>query len=232
MDHAHLLARQGTRRLALLFDNDAAGQRATLAGLDQEIGRMFLVRAVVAPGGKDAADILLAGGQAELEHALKNGISEVAFRLQNALEKFDANTLDGKRAILQMLLPSLRPKTSNDPYDLVVMELRRLVIDRLGLEPKRLDEFINANKPRNGGQTLNRTQVSGMVSGGSGADSEIRLAQLLVQNPSLTAKLDGQAEFESPLVSEVIRVARTVTSSDQILSISEAVPRPACCLKA
>jgi DNA primase len=216
-DHAHLLARQGTRRLALLFDNDAAGQRATLAGLDQEIGRMFLVRAVVAPGGKDAADILLAGGQAELEHALETGTSEVAFRLQNALDKFDVNTLDGKRAILQMLLPSLRPKTSNDPYDLVVMELRRLLIDRLNLEPKRLDEFINANKPRNGGQTLNRTQVSGMVSSGSGAHSEIRLAQLLVQNPSLTAKLDGQAEFESPLVSEVIRVARTVTSSDQIL---------------
>ncbi|HWG84822.1 MAG TPA: DNA primase, partial [Deinococcales bacterium] len=30
-EHAHLLARQGARKLALLFDNDEAGQRATLA---------------------------------------------------------------------------------------------------------------------------------------------------------------------------------------------------------
>ena len=216
-DHAHLLSRQGARRLALLFDNDPAGQRATLAGLDQEIGKMFLVRAVVAPGGKDAADILLAGGDADLAAALAGGLTEVEVRLNAVLEKFDVNTLDGKRGALQALLPRLRPR---DVFDPVALDLQRMVIDRLGLEPKRLDELLNASKPNpRSGTSIDRIQVSGLMSRGvgSGDRGEIRLAQLLVQNPSLTAKLDGEALFENPLVMEIIAVARTATTSDQIL---------------
>ncbi len=216
-DHAHLLSRQGARRLALLFDNDPAGQRATLAGLDQEIGKMFLVRAVVAPGGKDAADILLAGGQADLQAALNGGLTEVEVRLNAVLEKFDVNTLDGKRGALQALLPRLRPR---DVFDPVALDLQRMVIDRLGLEPKRLDEYLNANKPNpRSGASIDRIQVSGLMSRGvgSGDRGEIRLAQLLVQNPALTAKLDGEAMFENPLVAEIILIARTATTSDQIL---------------
>jgi DNA primase len=212
-DHAHLLARQGTRRLALLFDNDPAGQRATLAGLDQEIGRMFLVRAVIAPGGKDAADILLAGGQAELEAALAGGSTEVEFRLNAAVERFDPNTLDGKRGILQMLLPRLRPR---EVFDEVARDLQRLVIDRLQLEPKMLDQFLNQNRPKQGsGSRLDDVQMRGMTRS-SGAD-EMRLAKLLVQNPALIAKLDGEAAFESPLVQEVIEVSRMASSSEAIL---------------
>ncbi len=214
-EHAHLLARQGTRRLALLFDNDAAGQRATLAGLDQEIGRMFAVRAVLAPGGKDAADILLAGGEADLEAALQGGFTEVEFRLNAATEKYDSRTLDGKRAILQMLLPRLRPR---EVFDSVALDLQRLVIDRLQLEPKLLDQFLNQNRPKNGvGARLDDIQMQGMSSSRSSGADELRLAKLLVQNPALIAKLDGEAAFESPLVLEVIEVARLATSSEAIL---------------
>jgi DNA primase len=214
-DHAHLLARQGTRRLALLFDNDPAGQRATLAGLDQEIGRMFLVRAVIAPGGKDAADILLAGGHADLEAALAGGISEVDFRLNAAVERYDPNTLDGKRAILQMLLPRLRPR---EVFDEVARDLQRLVIDRLQFDPKMLDQFLNQNRPKNGtGSRLDDIQMQGMSRNRSSGADEMRLAKLLVQNPALIAKLDGEAAFESPLVQEVIEVSRLASSSEAIL---------------
>ncbi len=209
-EHAHLLARQGCRRLALLFDNDAAGQRATLAGLDQEIGRLFLVRAVLAPGGKDAADILLAGGKTELETALAGGVTEVEFRINAATEKFDANTLDGKRNILQMLLPRLRPREVFDP---VALELQRLAIDRLALEPKMLDTYLNQNKPKG---RLDDIQMQGMTRGTGGGD-EMRLVKLLVQNPALIAKLDGEAAFESPLVAEVIEIARTALTTHDIL---------------
>jgi DNA primase len=211
-DHAHLLARQGARRLAMMFDNDAAGQRATLSGLDQEIGKLFLVRAVVAPSGKDAADILLAGGKTELETALNGGISEVEFRLNSALEKYSPNTLDGKRNILQMLLPRLRPQHVFDP---VALELQRLVIDRLMLDQKMLETYLNQNRPKQTTPRLDDVQMRGMAQGSSG--DEIKLAKFLIQNPALIAKLDGEAAFESPLVAEVIMVARTATSTEQIL---------------
>jgi DNA primase len=211
-DHAHLLARQGARRLAMMFDNDAAGQRATLSGLDQEIGKLFLVRAVLAPSGKDAADILLAGGKTDLESALNAGISEVEFRLNSALEKYSPNTLDGKRNILQMLLPRLRPQHVFDP---VALELQRLVIDRLMLDQKMLETYLNQNRPKQSTPRLDDVQMRGMAQGSSG--DEIKLAKFLIQNPALIAKLDGEAAFESPLVAEVISVARTATSTEQIL---------------
>ncbi|MFN3266869.1 MAG: DNA primase [Deinococcales bacterium] len=211
-DHAHLLARQGARRLAMMFDNDAAGQRATLAGLDQEIGKLFLVRAVLAPGGKDAADILLSGGKTELEAALSGGLTEVEFRLNAALEKFNPNTLDGKRNILQMLLPRLRPR---DVFDPVALELQRLVADRLMLEQRMLETYLNQNRPKQTAPRLDEVQMRGMTRTNSG--DEVKLAKILIQNPALIAKLDGEAAFESPLVAEVIEVARTATSTEQIL---------------
>ncbi len=211
-DHAHLLARQGTRQLAMMFDNDAAGQRATLSGLDQEIGKLFLVRAVLAPGGKDAADILVAGGKNDLETALAGGISEVEFRLNAAIEKYNPQTLDGKRNILQMLLPRLRPQHVFDP---VALELQRLVIDRLMLDQKMLETYLNQNRPKQNTPRLDDVQMRGMARG-SGGD-ELKLAKFLIQNPALIAKLDGEAAFESPLVAEVISIARTATSTEQIL---------------
>ncbi len=211
-DHAHLLARQGARRLAMMFDNDPAGQRATLSGLDQEIGKLFLVRAVLPPSGKDAADILLAGGKTDLENALNGGISEVEFRLNAAIEKYSPNTLDGKRNILQMLLPRLRPQHVFDP---VALELQRLVIDRLMLDQKMLETYLNQNRPKQLTPRLDDVQMRGMARGNSG--DELKLAKFLIQNPALIAKLDGEAAFESPLVAEVISVARTATSTEQIL---------------
>lgn len=225
-DHAHLLARQGTQRLAMMFDNDPAGQRATLAGLDQEIGKLFLVRAVVAPGGKDAADILLAGGQTDLEQALAGGLSEVEFRLNAALEKYNPKTLDGKRNILQMLLPRLRPQHVFDP---VALELQRLVIDRLMLEQKMLETYLNQNRPKQTSPRLDDVQMRGMSRGGGG--DELKLVRLLIQNPALIAKLDGEAAFESPLVAELIAVARTASSTEQILEHFRGRPEAAILLE-
>jgi DNA primase len=213
-EHAHLLSRQGARRLALLFDNDEAGQRATLAGLDQEIGRMFLVRAVVAPGGKDSADILLAGGRDNLAEALAGGLSEVEFRFAAVLEKNDPTTLEGKRAILQALGPALRPR---DVFDPVANELRRLVSDRLGLNEKRLDEWLSATASR-GTRSLDSLRVGGMLRVSSGANAEVKLAQLVIQNPALVERLDLDLAFENRLVAEVIAVARECTTTSEVLA--------------
>lgn len=214
VDHAHLLARQGARRLALFFDNDAAGLRATLAGLDQEIGRMFLVRAATPPGGKDAADILLQeGGEQAIQDALTGGLSEVEFRFAATLARHDPNTLDGKQAILNELLPQLRPR---DVFDPVALELRRLVEGRLSLKAREVDEWINAQKRRTG-QRLSGVQVTGMTANAGAQRGELRLAQLLVSNPALAASIDAGAGFGDPLVEEVVRVARASHSSAEVL---------------
>lgn len=154
-DQAQLLARLDVQKVYLAFDADAAGQRAVLAGLEQSVGRRFLVRAVQVPAGKDPADAVLDGDVAAFRAALAGGLSEVAFRFQSVLERFDRNTTEGKKAILDELLPGLKPR---DVFDPVASEMRRLVIDHLGIDGARLDAWVNSKQKR----TLDETQVRGL----------------------------------------------------------------------
>lgn len=154
-EQAEALSRLDVQKLFLAFDADEAGQRAVLSGLEQSVGRQFLVRAVRVPHGKDPADAVLGGHIEEFRRALHIGLSEVEFRFRSILSKYNPNELDGKKAILNELLPALKPR---DVFDPVASEMRRLVIDHLKIDGGRLDEWINTRRTRR----LDDTQIKGM----------------------------------------------------------------------
>src|SRR5690625_7786805 len=99
-DVADLLGRLDVQRLYLAFDADSAGQRAVLSGLEQAVGRQFLVRAVEVPHGKDPADAVLEGDPQEFLNVLKPGLSEAEFRLSTVLAKYDPDTVQGQVAAM------------------------------------------------------------------------------------------------------------------------------------
>jgi DNA primase len=154
-EQAEALGRLDVRRVQLAFDADEAGQRAVLAGLDQSIGRRFLVQAVRVPAGKDPADAVLGGHREDFAAALRTAVSEVAFRFEHVAAQHDTSRPEGQRALLEALAPSLQP---HDVFDPVAAELRRLVVDHLGLDGDRLDAWLNARRPRR----LDATAVQGM----------------------------------------------------------------------
>jgi DNA primase len=153
---AESLSRLDVQRLYLAFDADEAGQRAVLSGLEHSVGRQFLVRAVKVPSGKDPAEAVLEGDVTAFKAALQQGLSEVEFRFRSVLEKFDARTVEGKKAILNELLPALKPR---DVFDPVAQEMRRLAIDHLGIDGARLDDWLRSKRTRR----LDETQVKGMA---------------------------------------------------------------------
>ena len=174
VEQADLLTRLDAQRVLLAFDADDAGQRAVLAGLEQSVGRRFLVQAVRLPSGKDPADAVLAG-EAEREAfaaALRSGVSEVAVRFERVLAQHDAGTPRGQRAVLLELLPALQPRDVVDP---VAAELRRLVVDHLGLDAGRLDAWLASQRP----QRLDETSIRGLRRRGEDL-SPVRLLELEV----------------------------------------------------
>ncbi|MBX3143596.1 MAG: DNA primase [Trueperaceae bacterium] len=138
-EQAESLARLDAHTVFLAFDADEAGQKAVLSGLDQAVGRRLMVKAVRVPHGKDPAEAVLDGHLDEFKLALSQGVSEVEFRFQRVLERYDPGTVDGQRQILEELQGVLRPRELFDP---VASEMRRLVIDRLAIAPARLDEWL------------------------------------------------------------------------------------------
>lgn len=179
-EQAVQLSRLDVQKLLLAFDADEAGQRAILGGLEQSVGRQFLVRAIQVPHGKDPADAVLGGHIEDFRAALKEGLSEVAFRFKTVLAKYDKTTQEGKKDILNELLDVLRPR---DMFDPVAAEMRRLVIDHLKIDGRRLDEWLGSKRKRR----LDNTQLKGLERAGRTASQvtviELEVMALLLQEP-------------------------------------------------
>ncbi len=154
-EQAEALARLDARTVYLAFDADEAGQKAVLSGLDQAVGRRLMVKTVSVPHGKDPAEAVLGGHLEEFRRALEAGASEVEFRFRRVIERHDPDTVEGQRLILEELQGVLRPRALFDP---VASEMRRLVIDRLGIAGPRLDEWLASRSTRR----PSATEVRGM----------------------------------------------------------------------
>lgn len=176
-EHADLLARQDVNSLYLAFDGDEAGQRATMAGLDRSIGRSFLVRAVRVPEGQDPADAVLDGDPARFRSALKAGLSEVEFRFRSTLARHDAATDRGRQAILNELLPAMKPRGVMDP---VATELRRLVVHELDINESALTAMTGSR----GSSRVDAVQARGLTrSSGKYRELELEIIAMLLQDP-------------------------------------------------
>jgi DNA primase len=114
-EQAEALTRLDAQRVLLAFDADEAGQRAVLAGLEQSVGRRFLVQAVRLPSGKDPADAVLAGSveREAFAAALRSGVSEVAFRFERVLAQHDAATPRASATCCSSCCPRCSPATSS-----------------------------------------------------------------------------------------------------------------------
>lgn len=181
-EQATQLSRLDVQKLYLAFDADAAGQRAILSGLEQSVGRQFLVQAVSVPHGKDPADAVLEGHVTAFQEALGEGLSEIEFRFRSVMHKYDPQSYEGKKAILNELLPVLKPR---DVFDPVASEMRRLVIDHLKIDSRRLDEWLASKRQRR----LDDTQIKGMTkksfSHSQVAIIELEVIALLLLEPGL-----------------------------------------------
>jgi len=156
-EQALLLKRLGISELYLAFDADEAGRKATLKSLDVEVAKSFKVYAVLLPEGKDPGDLLtLPEGRALFEKALREALPEVRFRFEEAARGVDIESPEGKRQVLEALLPRL---VEAEPFDPVAEALKAIILDRLGLLPETLEEIIARRRRRRRRPELSAVEV-------------------------------------------------------------------------
>ncbi|GGL67423.1 DNA primase [Deinococcus aerolatus] len=217
-EHATLLERLGARSISLMFDHDEAGLKAMLRGLDQVLGAKFRVRATSVPSGKDPADALLAGDDAGIRQALAQGLDEVQYRVQAAIETHGTATAEGKRRILMELLPRMQ---NLDPLDEIAEGVRGAACETLGIKPEALLEWIGSKAKR---RTLTDTHLAGMSSGRGEEENELKLLRQLLIDPSLLAKLDGSTPWRNESMRKVMLAVQGAQSSDAILDVFRGQP--------
>jgi DNA primase len=148
-----------TNRLFLCFDADAAGQDATLRGMELAVRQGFTVRVVPLPPGTDPAD-----DPAAFQERLATPVSYPVHRVRLILD----SEVDRESAWNQILgfLTALPDSPEH-------FEARREVTDRLDLPPElqallapgRRGSRITSNSPRllEAGQRLERSALAGVA---------------------------------------------------------------------
>lgn len=113
-----------TPNLLTAFDMDVAGDSATKRGIDLAINQGFKVEVVTLSKGLDPADMIAESG-AEWEKKIAEKKSIMEFYFESAFSKFDKETVEGKKAISQILLPVIKKFPNQIEQDFWVQALAK-----------------------------------------------------------------------------------------------------------
>jgi DNA primase len=104
-DQLRLLGRY-TRRLAVAFDADAAGDSAAKKGIVAALRAGFLVKVIVIPdgAGKDPDDCVRKDPEL-WRKAIASAIDIIEFLVQSVRTKFDLRNVEGKRSTVEQIIP-------------------------------------------------------------------------------------------------------------------------------
>jgi len=93
--------------LVMIYDSDAAGEAASLRGLDLAIEEGLEVRIVNLPEGFDPDSFLHRFGPEELKAKVREAQSLFDYKCELLLSKYDAGSPEGKARITKEMLPTL-----------------------------------------------------------------------------------------------------------------------------
>jgi len=102
-----LMLKRYTKNLIIAFDMDLGGNNATERGIKMALANDFNVRVMTMPPGQDPGDIIEENPET-WRQMVGNTKSIIEFYFEVALSRWDANDVDGKKKIGQMVLPIIR----------------------------------------------------------------------------------------------------------------------------
>ncbi len=117
------LLRRLTKNLYLCLDTDRAGVMATFASIENMINEDVNLSVIRVEGAKDPDEFLKAGG--DFESLVRSAPSHIAFFIRHAGERHNIESITGKKAVVDELLPMLKRLQSPIELDLYVREICR-----------------------------------------------------------------------------------------------------------
>jgi DNA primase len=195
-----------TKRLYLCFDADAAGEDATLRGMERAHGQGFEIRVVVLPPGQDPAD-----APDGFEQRLAQAESYLHYRVRLELERTD----DRQEAFVRAR--EILAKAEDSPER---QEAVRLLADRLDLPRETLSGIAPARGVSPGGSS---GQPQKLLDAGIRLEREALAA--VVAHPDLVDALAGLGEehfdLEEHRRMRAALIARVQPDSDLVPLLAE-----------
>ncbi|MGI6607082.1 MAG: DNA primase [Peptococcia bacterium] len=223
-DHGKLLMRY-TYNAVLCFDADAAGQEASMRGLDtlRQLGMRVSVMTV--PDGKDPDEFLRKNGRDSFQGLIEQALSLVEYKLTRQMAKYNKETVAGKVQIIQALLPDLYLIQSPvERQGLIDMLAQRLSLAETAIYAEMKKYQLEAGRSRRykdkTGERQERKAEQGDIEEQDVARHSRRertasekaqyfLTRVLLENPEMFAEVEqagGKALFSDNFYQEIYQV--------------------------
>jgi len=170
----------------MAYDADAAGEAATLRGLDVFNAMGCRVKVAVLPEGQDPDDIVRQGGREALETIVERAVPLVEYRLARSMKGVDTGTVEGKVKVSEEMVPVLsRIKNAVERSSYI-----RMVASQLGIDEAALSAEVDKRRGGRHKKPLDRhNRVDNAEAGKragvdfAGERAELDLIRLMLQYP-------------------------------------------------
>lgn len=141
-DQARMLKRYADK-VFISYDDDFAGQKATIRGLDILTEEGLDVKIVSLPDGMDPDDVLRTYGADGYRKRLNSAMPLIDFKLHVLEKTFDINTVDGKRKFTSAAIRVIRESASATEQE----DLLKILRDKTGFTFDSLKRELYSDEP-------------------------------------------------------------------------------------
>ena len=132
-DHIQELKRY-SKNIVLCFDNDSAGEKATMRAIELFRGEGVDLKVTTLHGGKDADEVLNNLGSAELEKMIDSAEPYMNFIIKHYQKQFDLSKPEEKGRFVKAVLNEIKKlelDTEREPYLDIVRDLTNIPVEVL-----------------------------------------------------------------------------------------------------
>jgi DNA primase len=220
-DQATLLRRFAPLAM-LLYDNDAAGLKATFRAADECLRHKLRVKVATLPDGEDPDSLVRKGGAAALQPVLRDAIDALDRKIQLLERKGWFASLEHRREALDRLLPSARAAADPIARDLYLARIaevtgvtRAVLEQELVARPGHAMPTAPASRPE--APHPAREPAAAPRSRVPGAPLEAQLLAVIVAAPAWLARARRELSlerFQVPAYRELFQALRDAAEGE------------------
>ena len=224
-DQARLLKRHADR-VILAFDADAAGDQATLRGIDLLVEAGLDVRVARLPRGVDPDEHLRAVGRDRFQALLDASHGLFDALVEHALARHPLTDAESKVRAAQIVLPTI----AKVPDAMLRSEYVRLLAQRLRLDETAVTQELAKARPRDAAPTAARALRADAARPATPTPQgpERLLAALLLDDPRRWRQVEGRIALDDvtdPTVREILTIVRALEASQPPPTPAQVVSR-------
>ncbi|MEA3368959.1 MAG: DNA primase [Candidatus Ratteibacteria bacterium] len=194
------LLKRFAREVVLVYDPDAAGQAATLRGIELLLRHRFQVKIVALRDGLDPDGFVRKAGKDAFLSAVNDALGFFEYNLERLMKLHNPSVIQGKVAIVEAILPWVKLVDNS----IQRREMLRQIAERLAVEEGDVTEEFNRLSQRRSLPEEPRTVLPSYS-----LDAEGSLIKLILDNASLLDEVKKQIspqEFSNDSVRQIAEI--------------------------